>query len=401
MKHFHEVVTGKKHKLKLSYTLMRSALQDAVLVEKAVGRGKHRRKRERRPLMGMLVHLDGSKHEWIAGLPMQDLIVALDDADGRILFARFVEQEGTRSTLEALRAVLTRYGRFAELYTDRGSHFARTPRLVAHRWPTGRSRAPSRPSASNRFWPVLLRLAVEASEHSARFKVAYCRNSVVLDAAVLEVAFPHELPRITCSVGCAESAHFCALLESGSVECWGDRFVGQLGDGSEAGVPRTVPLSVEGLPAIIDIDSGPGHVCALGVDHSVWCWGSNLEGQLGDGGMTTRTRPVRVGGLAGVRPIALALGSYHSCALLDDGGVACWGAPWAFGERGDRRTARVLDVPRPIVELLAGHDFTCGRDADGGVFCGGYSYSEEDHFSDEEAPQHVRARGFFVVALTE
>lgn len=128
MKHFHEVVTGKKHKLKLSYTLMRSALQDAGLVEKASGRGKYRRKRERRPLVGMLVHLDGSTHEWIAGLPMHDLIVALDDADGRILFARFVEQEGTRSTFEALHGVLTRYGRFAELYTDRGSHFARTPK---------------------------------------------------------------------------------------------------------------------------------------------------------------------------------------------------------------------------------------------------------------------------------
>jgi hypothetical protein len=127
MKHFHEVVT-EKHKLQLSYTLMRSALQDAGLVEKAEGRGKYRRKRERRPLVGMLLHMDGSTHEWIAGLPMQDLIVVLDDADGRILFAKFVEQESTHSTLEALRAVLTRHGRFCELYTDRGSHFCRTPK---------------------------------------------------------------------------------------------------------------------------------------------------------------------------------------------------------------------------------------------------------------------------------
>jgi transposase len=127
MKHFHEVVT-EKHKLKLSYTLMRSALQEAGLVEKAPGRGQYRRKRERRPLVGMLLHMDGSTHEWIAGLPMRDLIVVLDDADGRILYAKFVEQEGTHSTLEALRAVLTRHGRFCELYTDRGSHFCRTPK---------------------------------------------------------------------------------------------------------------------------------------------------------------------------------------------------------------------------------------------------------------------------------
>lgn len=127
MKHFHDVVT-EKHGLTLSYTLLRSVLQDAGLVEKAPGRGKYRRKRERRPMTGMLMHMDASTHEWIAGLPMQDLVVALDDADGRILFARFVEQEGTASTFEALLAVVRRHGRFCELYTDRGSHFCRTPK---------------------------------------------------------------------------------------------------------------------------------------------------------------------------------------------------------------------------------------------------------------------------------
>lgn len=127
MKHFHDVVT-EKHKLSLSYTLLRSVLQDAGLVEKAPGRGRYRRKRERRPMVGMLIHMDASTHEWLPGLPMQDLVVVLDDADGRILFARFVEQEGTRATFEALLAVLTRHGRFCELYTDRGSHFCRTPK---------------------------------------------------------------------------------------------------------------------------------------------------------------------------------------------------------------------------------------------------------------------------------
>lgn len=127
MQHFHEVVT-EKHGLRLSYTLLRNVLQEAGLVDKAPGRGRYRRKRERRPMTGMLVHLDGSTHAWLPGLPMQDLIVALDDADGRILYARFVAQEGTASTFEAVRAVLTRHGRFAELYTDRGSHFCRTPK---------------------------------------------------------------------------------------------------------------------------------------------------------------------------------------------------------------------------------------------------------------------------------
>jgi hypothetical protein len=125
VRHFYEKAT-EKHGLRLSYNWARLVLQEAGVVEKAPGRGKYHRKRERRPMVGMLVHLDASMHEWIAGLPMWDLVVALDDADGRILHARLVEQEGVASSLEALEAVLRRYGRFCELYTDRGSHFCRT-----------------------------------------------------------------------------------------------------------------------------------------------------------------------------------------------------------------------------------------------------------------------------------
>lgn len=125
IRHFYEFAT-EKHGLKLSYTLTRSVLQAARLAPKAAGRGKYRRKRERRPMVGMLLHLDASTHRWITQVPMQDLVVMLDDADGRILYARFFQQEGRTSTLAALEHVLLRYGRFCELYTDRGSHFCNT-----------------------------------------------------------------------------------------------------------------------------------------------------------------------------------------------------------------------------------------------------------------------------------
>jgi hypothetical protein len=94
-------------------------LQEAGLVEIEPARGKYRRQRERRPM----VHLDASSHEWIAGLPQQDLVIALDDADGRILYARFFPKERTASTFAALESVVHNYGRFCELYTDRRSHF--------------------------------------------------------------------------------------------------------------------------------------------------------------------------------------------------------------------------------------------------------------------------------------
>jgi hypothetical protein len=127
IRHFHQFAT-EKHGLKLSYTMTRTVLQARGLAEKAAARGKYRRKRERRSMCGMMLHLDASTHTWIPGLPQQDLMVMLDDADGRILYGRFWNQEGTLSTLDALRHVLVRYGRFCELYTDRGSHFCYTPK---------------------------------------------------------------------------------------------------------------------------------------------------------------------------------------------------------------------------------------------------------------------------------
>jgi len=125
VRHFYQFAT-EKHGLKVSYTTTKNILQANGLVEKAPARGKYRRRRERRPMVGMLLHLDASTHEWIPGLPMWDLNVMMDDADGRILYAEFVPEEGTASTMKALHHVLTRFGRFCEFYTDRGSHFCRT-----------------------------------------------------------------------------------------------------------------------------------------------------------------------------------------------------------------------------------------------------------------------------------
>lgn len=125
VQHFWEKVR-EEHGIAIGYTWVKLTLQAAGLAETSRSRGTYRRRRERRPMRGMLVHLDASTHEWIAGLPMQDLVVALDDADGRILYAQCVPQEGTASTFAALKQMLQTHGRFVELYTDRGSHFCHT-----------------------------------------------------------------------------------------------------------------------------------------------------------------------------------------------------------------------------------------------------------------------------------
>ena len=130
VQHFWEKLTA-EHGIAISYTWTKLTLQAAGLVEQSPGRGRYRRRRDRRPFRGLMVHLDASRHRWLPDLPMQDLVVALDDADGRILYAAFVPEEGTASTFAALDHILTTSGRFAELYTDRGSHVCHTAQAGA------------------------------------------------------------------------------------------------------------------------------------------------------------------------------------------------------------------------------------------------------------------------------
>ena len=132
VKHFWEFAT-EKHGVKLSYNWTRVLLQQAGLAERSEGRGTHRRKRERRPLRGMMVHCDASMHPWVFGHPSMDLVLMQDDATSDLLYGAFVPQEGTHSTLVALAHVLIKHGRFGEFYTDRGSHFCQTS--VAGRGP--------------------------------------------------------------------------------------------------------------------------------------------------------------------------------------------------------------------------------------------------------------------------
>jgi hypothetical protein len=94
-------------------------------VPKAPRKGAHRRKRERRPLPGMMLHQDGSRHAWLEGQPALDLIVTLDDATGAIHSAFLIEEEGTASTFRALSEVFSQHGLPMSLYTDRGSHYFR------------------------------------------------------------------------------------------------------------------------------------------------------------------------------------------------------------------------------------------------------------------------------------
>jgi len=110
------------------YTWVKNQLQAKGLVEKARQRGKHRRKRPRKPMIGMMLHQDGSTHQWISG-EYWDLIVTMDDANSHILSAFFVEEEGTWSSLRGVEEVIAEHGLFCSLYVDRGSHYFNTPKV--------------------------------------------------------------------------------------------------------------------------------------------------------------------------------------------------------------------------------------------------------------------------------
>jgi len=126
VKHFHEQLT-EKHDVEVSYTYTKMLLQQSGLADVGRARGQHRKRRERRPMRGMMLHMDGSKHAWLGREHGErDLIAVLDDASGELLYAHFVPEEDTRTCLHGIQEVVRRHGLFAELYVDRGSHFGRT-----------------------------------------------------------------------------------------------------------------------------------------------------------------------------------------------------------------------------------------------------------------------------------
>ena len=127
VRHFHEKL-GSEHGIQLSYTWVKQALQGAGLVKPRRKRGKHRKRRARRPLPGMLLHIDGSQHRWFCDDRWYDLLVIMDDATSEVYYAQLVEEESTATVMNGLRTVIEQQGVFCALYSDRASHFFLTPK---------------------------------------------------------------------------------------------------------------------------------------------------------------------------------------------------------------------------------------------------------------------------------
>ncbi|MDA8568476.1 hypothetical protein N9L15_04235, partial [Euryarchaeota archaeon] len=178
----------------------------------------------------------------------------------------------------------------------------------------------------------------------------------------------------------AKGSHTCALLDDGSVTCWGYNEQGQLGDGTN--IDRNIPTPTSSLGTgrtAVTISSGVFHSCAILDDDSVSCWGSNSNGQLGDGTTTNRNIPTQISSFGiGINALAISSGTFHTCAILDNGSVNCWGYN-NLGQLGDGTTTD-RNIPtqtsnfgtgRTAVVISTGRFHTCAILDNGSVSCWG------------------------------
>jgi alpha-tubulin suppressor-like RCC1 family protein len=171
----------------------------------------------------------------------------------------------------------------------------------------------------------------------------------------------------------------CAIKTDGSLWCWGNNSSGQLGNGESGWDSSYLPSQVS-PPMLSDVSFvslGGGHSCAIKIDGSLWCWGNNWSGQVGDGTTTERVYPVLVAN----NVLTASLGESHTCAIKQDRSLWCWGANW-YGQVGVGPLGNVfspVEVMQDVLTVSAGYYHTCAIKIDGTLWCWGWnSYGQVD-----------------------
>ncbi|MEZ5100817.1 MAG: hypothetical protein R3C15_13660 [Thermoleophilia bacterium] len=198
--------------------------------------------------------------------------------------------------------------------------------------------------------------------------------------APVAVALPGDRAAVAVAVG---DTHACAIASDGALLCWGRDASGEVGDGADgnADEPSPVVIALPGNRRAVAATAGYLHTCALLDDGLVACWGNDDDGQVGDGApVTGQVSPTPIALPAGRTAVALAAGTYHTCAVTDDGALACWGndAAGAIGDGVDgganepAPVAVSLPGGRRAVAVSSGEYFTCALADDGALACWGF-----------------------------
>ncbi len=190
----------------------------------------------------------------------------------------------------------------------------------------------------------------------------------------------------------AGSDFTCVLLTSAAIKCWGATANGELGHGGARGRSASAPVSVLGIRDATEVSAGTDHACALLRSRHLLCWGDNLNGELGDGkNGGSSAKPVKVRGIEDA--IQVSAGYYHTCAVLSSGSVDCWGSG-ADGDLGNGTTTTMADIPEPVsrihkaVEVSVGDHHSCALLSNGTVVCWGYNGLGELGDGTSHGPAH-------------
>ena len=213
------------------------------------------------------------------------------------------------------------------------------------------------------------------------------------------------LPPLDVTAVAAGDGHTCAVTREGAVWCWGDNRAGQLGDGTTTWRPTPVAVSGLGDSVVVALTAGWAHTCAVTSAGAVLCWGSNADGQLGDGTTTNRLTPVVVSGL-GSGATVVSAAARHTCAVTSAGAAWCWG--WnGSGQLGDGTTTAALTpvavsyLGSGVAGVTTGHLHSCAVTGAGAVWCwgsGGAGQLGDGTRTDALTPVSVSGLGSGVVA---
>ncbi|MCA9398097.1 hypothetical protein KC573_04660, partial [candidate division WWE3 bacterium] len=176
-------------------------------------------------------------------------------------------------------------------------------------------------------------------------------------------------------------SHSCGLLVNGSVACWGQDFFGQVGDGNDGNANELSPVLVSGSWSFSDISAGASHSCGLLTNESIVCWGNDGSGQIGNGApSTTQYSPSLISSSQLFTQVTT--GGSHSCGLLVNGSLLCWGDN-SYGQLGDNNPPTDRQSPVQVLsswsfsQITGGYFHSCRLLVNGSVACWGYDSSGE------------------------